>query len=216
MADLKINGVTPSGVYYGSTAASAVYYGATKLWEYTPPTPTTYSLSAVPVFYSSSWTYLIEHLGAITSDFVNYLVANSTTNTFRSVTVTPQYDFTSTGSSKSTDFTAAICYLPSNNKPDTTPLIIAGMHQPKWSLTAGVPVTFDFTNPVYVRNSSISTLYTNPGNFCLTIGLWNGESSDSYSAFYSSTKIAGDYTYYTFRTANLGSSGAKTMTTFAY
>ena len=39
MADIKINGVTPSGFYYGATAASAVYYGATKLWEAVPPTP---------------------------------------------------------------------------------------------------------------------------------------------------------------------------------
>lgn len=215
MADIKINGATPSAFYYGGTAASAVYYGSTKLWEYTPPTPTTYSMSAVPVYDKNNGTYIIYHLGAITSDFVNYLVANRTTNTFRSVTVTPQYNFTSTGSSSSTDFTAAICYL-SSDKPSTTPLLIAGMHQPKWSLTAGVPVTFDFTNPVYVRNSSISTLYTNPGNFCLTIGLWNGDSSDSYSNFYSSTEIAGSYKYYTFRTENVGSSGAKTMTTFAY
>lgn len=36
MADIKINGVTPSGFYYGGTAASAVYYGATKLWEAAP------------------------------------------------------------------------------------------------------------------------------------------------------------------------------------
>lgn len=36
MADLKINGATPSGFYYGSTAATAVYYGSTKLWEATP------------------------------------------------------------------------------------------------------------------------------------------------------------------------------------
>lgn len=37
MADLKINGVTPSGVYYGSTAASAVYYGSVKVWSSAPP-----------------------------------------------------------------------------------------------------------------------------------------------------------------------------------
>lgn len=33
MADIKINGATPSGFYYGGTAAEAVYYGSTKLWE---------------------------------------------------------------------------------------------------------------------------------------------------------------------------------------
>lgn len=38
MGDLKINGVTPSDVYYGGTAASAVYYGSVKVWE---PAPTT-------------------------------------------------------------------------------------------------------------------------------------------------------------------------------
>ena len=40
MADLKINGVTPRGVYYGSTAASAVYYGSIKVWEPAPTTAT--------------------------------------------------------------------------------------------------------------------------------------------------------------------------------
>lgn len=211
---IKLGSTGFSGIYLGSTKIGAAYLGNVKLYSSAPPTPTTYSMSAVPVFnYNNwTWTYIIYHLGAITSDFVNYLVANRTTNTFRSVTVTPQYNFTSTGSSSSTDFTAAICYL-SSDKPSTTPLLIAGMHQPKWSLTAGVPVTFDFTNPVYV-SSSISNLYTNPGNFCLTIGLWNG--SDSYSNFYSSTEIAGTYEYYTFRTADVGSSGVKTMTTFAY
>ena len=39
MADLKINGATPSGFYFGSTAATAVYYGSTKLWEATPSLP---------------------------------------------------------------------------------------------------------------------------------------------------------------------------------
>ena len=39
MADIKINGATPSAFYVGSTAATAVYYGATKLWPATPPTP---------------------------------------------------------------------------------------------------------------------------------------------------------------------------------
>lgn len=39
MADIKINGATPSAFYFGSTAASAVYYGSTKLWPATPPTP---------------------------------------------------------------------------------------------------------------------------------------------------------------------------------
>jgi len=38
MADIKINGATPSAFYYGGTAASAVYYGSVKVWE---PTPTT-------------------------------------------------------------------------------------------------------------------------------------------------------------------------------
>lgn len=33
MADIKINGATPSGFYYGGTAASAVYYGSIKVWE---------------------------------------------------------------------------------------------------------------------------------------------------------------------------------------
>ena len=36
MADIKINGATPSGFYYGGTAAEAVYYGSTKLWEPAP------------------------------------------------------------------------------------------------------------------------------------------------------------------------------------
>lgn len=36
MADIKINGATPSGFYYGGAAASAVYYGSTKLWEPAP------------------------------------------------------------------------------------------------------------------------------------------------------------------------------------
>lgn len=36
MADIKINGATPSAFSYGSTAASAVYYGSTKLWEAAP------------------------------------------------------------------------------------------------------------------------------------------------------------------------------------
>ena len=36
MADIKINGATPSAFYDGSTAATAVYYGSTKLWEATP------------------------------------------------------------------------------------------------------------------------------------------------------------------------------------
>ena len=33
MADLKINGATPTGIYVGSTPASAVYYGNVKVWE---------------------------------------------------------------------------------------------------------------------------------------------------------------------------------------
>lgn len=40
MADIKINGATPSGFYYGGTPASAVYYGSTKLWEAAPPQTT--------------------------------------------------------------------------------------------------------------------------------------------------------------------------------
>lgn len=40
MADIKINGATPSGFYYGGTAASAVYYGSTKLWEAASPQTT--------------------------------------------------------------------------------------------------------------------------------------------------------------------------------
>lgn len=36
MADIKINGVTPTGIYVGSTAASAVYYGNVKVWESAP------------------------------------------------------------------------------------------------------------------------------------------------------------------------------------
>ena len=39
MADIKINGATPSAFYVGSTAATAVYYGSTKLWEAGSPTP---------------------------------------------------------------------------------------------------------------------------------------------------------------------------------
>lgn len=40
MADIKINGVTPSAFYYGDTAATAVYYGSTQLWSAAPaPTP---------------------------------------------------------------------------------------------------------------------------------------------------------------------------------
>ena len=40
MADIKINGVTPSAFYYGNTAATAVYYGSTQLWSAAPaPTP---------------------------------------------------------------------------------------------------------------------------------------------------------------------------------
>ena len=33
MADIKINGATPTGIYVGSTPASAVYYGNVKVWE---------------------------------------------------------------------------------------------------------------------------------------------------------------------------------------
>lgn len=36
MAELKVRGVTPSKIYYGSTPVKAVYYGATKIW---PPAP---------------------------------------------------------------------------------------------------------------------------------------------------------------------------------
>ena len=39
MADIKINGATPSAFYVGSTAASAVYYGSTQLWPSAPPAP---------------------------------------------------------------------------------------------------------------------------------------------------------------------------------
>ena len=39
MPDIKINGATPSAYYFGSTAATAVYYGSTKLWEAGSPTP---------------------------------------------------------------------------------------------------------------------------------------------------------------------------------
>lgn len=39
-ADIKINGVTPSAFYVGDTAASAVYYGSTKLWEAELPAKT--------------------------------------------------------------------------------------------------------------------------------------------------------------------------------
>lgn len=37
MAELNINGVTPTGIYAGSTAASAVYYGNVKVWEASSP-----------------------------------------------------------------------------------------------------------------------------------------------------------------------------------
>lgn len=39
MADIKINGATPSAFYFGSTAVEAVYYGSTKLWEAAPALP---------------------------------------------------------------------------------------------------------------------------------------------------------------------------------
>lgn len=36
MAELNINGAAPTGIYVGSTPASAVYYGNVKVWESTP------------------------------------------------------------------------------------------------------------------------------------------------------------------------------------
>lgn len=40
MAELNINGATPTGIYVGSTAASAVYYGNVKVWEASIPAKT--------------------------------------------------------------------------------------------------------------------------------------------------------------------------------
>lgn len=39
MADIKINGVTPTAIYVGSTPASAVYLGNVKVWESAPVDP---------------------------------------------------------------------------------------------------------------------------------------------------------------------------------
>ncbi|WP_407926213.1 carbohydrate-binding protein [Corynebacterium hindlerae] len=36
MAELKVGGVTPSKIFYGSTPVTAVYYGTRKIW---PPAP---------------------------------------------------------------------------------------------------------------------------------------------------------------------------------
>lgn len=36
MAELKVGGISPSKIFYGSTPVKAVYYGATKIW---PPAP---------------------------------------------------------------------------------------------------------------------------------------------------------------------------------
>lgn len=40
MAELKVGGVTPSKIFYGSTPVKAVYYGATKIWPPAPKYPT--------------------------------------------------------------------------------------------------------------------------------------------------------------------------------
>ena len=62
MADIKINGVTPTGIYVGSTAASAVYYGNAKVWESAPSVPdfylgTNWTSSYIYVTAGSGYTY---------------------------------------------------------------------------------------------------------------------------------------------------------------
>lgn len=66
MADIKINGATPSGFYFGSTAASAVYYGSTKLWEAVTPmadntimfrfSDSSYDPSSLTTLTNATWT----------------------------------------------------------------------------------------------------------------------------------------------------------------
>ena len=68
MADIKINGVTPTGIYVGSTAASAVYYGNAKVWEAAPSmaantlkfkfSDTSYDPSSLTTLTGATWTQI--------------------------------------------------------------------------------------------------------------------------------------------------------------
>lgn len=56
MADIKINGATPSAFYVGSTAASAVYYGSTKMWPLSPPQPPVLPANTIRCKFSTGYT----------------------------------------------------------------------------------------------------------------------------------------------------------------
>lgn len=68
MADIKINGVTPTGIYVGSTAASAVYLGNVKVWEPAPSmanntlkfrfSDTSYDPSSLTTLTGATWTQI--------------------------------------------------------------------------------------------------------------------------------------------------------------
>lgn len=68
MADIKINGVTPTGIYVGSTAASAVYLGNVKVWEAAPSmaantlkfrfSDTSYDPSSLTTLTGATWTQI--------------------------------------------------------------------------------------------------------------------------------------------------------------
>lgn len=68
MADIKINGVTPTGIYVGSTAASAVYLGNVKVWESAPSmadntlkfrfSDTSYDPSSLRTLTGATWTQI--------------------------------------------------------------------------------------------------------------------------------------------------------------
>lgn len=68
MAELNINGATPTGIYVGSTAASAVYYGNVKVWEPAPSMAAntlkfrfsnpSYDPSSMTTLTGATWTQL--------------------------------------------------------------------------------------------------------------------------------------------------------------
>lgn len=89
MADIKINGATPSAFYFGSTAATAVYYGSTKLWEASSPT-TTVTLSIQNTRYGSTSEYDILGFSRLNTDLVN-AIANDNLNITTSVEFRTDY-----------------------------------------------------------------------------------------------------------------------------
>lgn len=149
MANIKINGVTPSAFYVGDTAATAVYYGSTQLWSATPspgPSPT------FPVTSTGVYSY------NFTDNSYAYKAQRITVPANVNLSSSASFVWSATNSSTLSYFTNSEvnrgkCYLILSNPSDPTKYVIGTQNQPSngWQSAGAnyymmmVPVTWSGT-----------------------------------------------------------------------